>query len=89
MSESPSSLALADWLDGFLSRRGAAISLGLDRVYAVAARLGFLARPEGISLPCPVVVVGGTAQKGWEAVQMLAGDQRVTVACNTQDPVKQ
>ncbi len=85
MSESLSSLALAHWLDGFLSRRGAAIALGLDRVYAVAARLGFVARPEGIGLPCPVVVVGGTNGKGstcafLESILIQAGYR---VACYT------
>ena len=59
--------------------------MGLDRVYAVAARLGFLARPEGISLPCPVVVVGGINGKGstcalLESILMQAGYR---VACYT------
>jgi len=64
LSDTESSIALTHWLDAFLARRGSGIRLGLDRVFDVAARLGFTPGPSGIPLGCSVIVVGGTNGKG-------------------------
>lgn len=57
--------SLSDWLDWQLARHGEAIRLGLERVSAVAERLGL--RPARI----PTITIGGTNGKG--AASALAG----------------
>lgn len=53
----PESLSLNEWLTRLESLHPKAIDMGLERVSAVAARLG-------LAFDCPVITVGGTNGKG-------------------------
>jgi dihydrofolate synthase/folylpolyglutamate synthase len=57
-------LTLTDWLDRISCQHPKAIDLGLERVVAVAAAMGFQRSPDGIQLPAVTVLVGGTNGKG-------------------------
>lgn len=61
----PNTLDLNDWLDWLLAMYPTEIDLGIERVQAVAKRLGLL------PYPIPVITVAGTNGKG-SSVAMLA-----------------
>ncbi len=61
----PTTLHLADWLDWLLAMHPTEIDLGIERVQAVAVKLGLL------PFPTPVITVAGTNGKG-SSVAMLA-----------------
>jgi len=57
-------LTLEAWLQNIAQQHPKQIDLGLDRIASVVDRLGWPKTPEGVSLGCPVIVVGGTNGKG-------------------------